>query len=134
MSDASSDKRKALHVVYINTSLETKASSTRVIPKIACTSSNVLRTMLQASVQLGPGELRVCYGPHMYMGENLMSLLNAVLTLGWSNFRIRCKLHPQHDRSTIQSLCGNVVMYPGGMRHPPHVQDVGRGRCGVGVP
>ncbi len=39
-SDALSNGRKALHVVYINTSLKT---------------GNVLHTMLQASVQLGPG-------------------------------------------------------------------------------
>jgi quinolinate synthase len=113
VSDASSDKRKALHIMYINTSLKTKASRASVVPTIACMSSNLLRTMLQASAQLGLGELRVCYGPNMYMGENLVSLLNAVLTSGWSNSRIRHKLHPQHDRLTIQSLHDNVVVYPG---------------------
>ncbi len=100
--------------MYINTSLESKASSASVVPTIACMSSNVLCTMLQASAQLRPGELRVCYGPGMYMGENLVSLLNAVLTLGWSDSRIRRKLHPQHNRLTIQSLHDNIVVYPGG--------------------
>jgi quinolinate synthase len=60
VSDASSDGRKALHIVYIITSLETKALSASVIPTITCTSSNVLRMVLQVSAQLGPGELRVC--------------------------------------------------------------------------
>ncbi len=70
--------------------------------------------MLQASAQLVPGELRVCYGPDTYMGENLVSLLDSVLTSGWSDSRIRRELHPQHDRLLIRSLRDNVVVYPGG--------------------
>lgn len=37
----------ALHVVYINTSLETKAHAHEVVPTITCTSSNVVQTILQ---------------------------------------------------------------------------------------
>jgi quinolinate synthase len=113
-SDASSNRRKALHLLYTNISLETKASSMNVVPTIGCTSSKVLCTMLQASAQLGPGELMVCYGPDMYMGENLVSLLDTVLTLGWSDSRIHHKIHPLHNRLTIQSLCDNVVVYSRG--------------------
>ena len=114
VDDASSDGRKVLHVVYINTSLETKAISSSIVPTITCTSSNVLQTMLQASAQLGPGDLRVCYGPDTYMGENLVSLLDSVLSSGWSDERIRSDLHPNHDRSTIRMLRDNVVVYPSG--------------------
>ncbi len=81
VSDASSNGRKALHIVYINTGLKTKASSASVVPTIACTSSNVLHTMLQARAQRRPGELRVCYGPNTYMGENLIVAI--MLTIMW---------------------------------------------------
>lgn len=37
----------SLHVVYINTSLETKAFSHELVPTITCTSSNVVQTILQ---------------------------------------------------------------------------------------
>jgi quinolinate synthase len=70
---------QALHVVYINTPLETKAVSTSVVvPTITCTSSNVLQTMLQASAQVGP-DLKILYGPDTYMGENLQTLFDSIL-------------------------------------------------------
>lgn len=37
----------SLHVVYINTALETKAYSHELVPTITCTSSNVVQTILQ---------------------------------------------------------------------------------------
>jgi quinolinate synthase len=37
----------ALHVVYINTSLRTKALADALVPTITCTSSNVVQTVLQ---------------------------------------------------------------------------------------
>lgn len=37
----------ALHVIYINTSLETKAHAHELVPTITCTSSNVVQTVLQ---------------------------------------------------------------------------------------
>lgn len=42
----------SLHVVYINTSLVTKAQAHEVVPTITCTSSNVLQTILQAYHQI----------------------------------------------------------------------------------
>ena len=39
-----------LHVVYINTSLRTKALSHAQVPTITCTSSNVVQTVLQVSL------------------------------------------------------------------------------------
>lgn len=44
----------SLHVVYINTSLETKAFSHEVVPTITCTSSNVVQTILQVGSTLQP--------------------------------------------------------------------------------
>src|SRR5690606_7025591 len=37
---------RALHVVYINTSLVTKAKAHALVPTLTCTSSNVVRTVL----------------------------------------------------------------------------------------
>jgi len=110
---AASDK-KSLHVVYINTSLETKAVSSSIIPTITCTSSNVLQTILQASAQIGPEELQICYGPDTYMGDNLVSLLDAVISSGWTDERIKADLHKAHDRETIQQLRDNIDVYPSG--------------------
>lgn len=40
----------SLHVIYINTSLETKAHAHELVPTITCTSSNVVQTILQVSL------------------------------------------------------------------------------------
>ncbi len=114
LNKSASEKNKVLHVVYINTSLETKATSSSIIPTITCTSSNVLQTILQASAQMGPEELRICYGPDTYMGENLVSLLNAVLESEWSDERIKRDLHPAHDQNSIRALRDNIDVYPSG--------------------
>lgn len=43
---------RSLHVVYINTSLRTKATANALVPTITCTSSNVVQTVLQAFAQV----------------------------------------------------------------------------------
>ena len=45
--EAASRSPQSLHVVYINTSLETKAYAHELVPTITCTSSNVVQTILQ---------------------------------------------------------------------------------------
>lgn len=45
--EAASKSPPSLHVVYINTSLETKAYAHEIVPTITCTSSNVVQTILQ---------------------------------------------------------------------------------------
>lgn len=45
--EAASMASPCLHVVYINTSLETKANAHELVPTITCTSSNVVPTILQ---------------------------------------------------------------------------------------
>jgi hypothetical protein len=44
---AASRSSPSLHVIYINTSLETKARTHELVPTITCTSSNVVATILQ---------------------------------------------------------------------------------------
>ncbi|KAL7491370.1 hypothetical protein ACHAWT_000747 [Skeletonema menzelii] len=63
---------------------------------------------------MGPEELRICYGPDTYMGENLVSLLTAVLDSKWSDERIKRDLHPAHDQASIRALRDNTDVYPSG--------------------
>ncbi len=50
LSQAAATGKPAMHVVYINTSLKTKAEAHVVVPTITCTSSNVVQTVLQVSL------------------------------------------------------------------------------------
>jgi quinolinate synthase len=43
---------RSMHVVYINTSLRTKAQADALVPTITCTSSNVVQTILQGFAQV----------------------------------------------------------------------------------
>ena len=104
--------QKALHVIYINTSLETKAVGSSLVPTITCTSSNVLQTMLQASAQIGP-DLKVLYGPDTYMGHNLQRFLQ-VVSERWNDDKISNELHPQHSRATLEQLRKNLSVFPSG--------------------
>lgn len=47
--EEASENVPALHVIYINTSLETKAKAHAIVPTITCTSSNVVQTVLQVT-------------------------------------------------------------------------------------
>ncbi|KAG7012278.1 Quinolinate synthase, chloroplastic, partial [Cucurbita argyrosperma subsp. argyrosperma] len=67
--EMASREAPSLHVIYINTSLETKAYAHELVPTITCTSSNVMQTILQAFAQVP--ELNVWYGPDSYMGANI---------------------------------------------------------------
>jgi quinolinate synthase len=107
-----SKNSKALHVIYINTSLETKGISSSIVPTITCTSSNVVKTILQASTQIGP-DLKVFYGPDTYMGLNLKSFFHQILT-NWTSEKIQQELHPKHTRQTLKQLLNNINVYPNG--------------------
>ena len=89
----------SLHVIYINTSLRTKAQAHALVPTITCTSSNVVRTILQAFAQIP--ELTLWYGPDTYMGENLARLFGTLSLM--SDEEIRA-VHPAHDRRTMANL------------------------------
>jgi quinolinate synthase len=109
-----SQGQNALHVIYINTSLETKAVSSSIVPTITCTSSNVLATLLSASAQMP--DCKILYGPDTYMGQNLETLLDVILSTPsqWDNARIAQDLHPQHNRESIQRLRDSISVYPNG--------------------
>ncbi len=89
----------SLHVIYINTSLRTKAIAQSLVPTITCTSSNVMSTLLQASAQIS--DLNIWFGPDTYMGRNLSEMVEVYS--GLSNEEI-ARLHPAHSRATLQSL------------------------------
>lgn len=103
----------SLHVIYINTSLETKAISSSIVPTITCTSSNVLQTILQAASQVK--DIRILYGPDTYMGNNLRTLLSVLLdSPEWTDEKIRSDLHPDHSNETLQRLVDNLTVFPQG--------------------
>lgn len=104
----------SLHVIYINTSLETKAISSSIVPTITCTSSNVLSTLLQAGHQIP--NVQILYGPDTYMGHNLQTLLDTLLANpnDWTDERIQKDLHPHHNRQTLQTLRNNLKVFPQG--------------------
>jgi len=111
---ASNDPNPSLHVIYINTSLETKAVSASIIPTITCTSSNVIRTILQASSQIGP-ELRIFFGPDTYMGENLLSYFSQIIDHpSWTDEKIKHDLHADHTNETLSKLRDNINVFPSG--------------------
>lgn len=102
-----------LHIIYINTSLETKAVSSSIVPTITCTSSNVVQTMLQAASEIP--NLRVLYGPDTYMGQNLERLFEVIeQSDDWMDERIKSELHPAHSKASLKALKENLVVFPQG--------------------
>eukprot|EP00899_Mesostigma_viride_P003049 jgi/Mesvir1/12745/Mv20420-RA.1 len=101
---------RSLHVVYINTSLETKARAHALVPTITCTSSNVVQTVLQAFAQIP--DCTVWYGPDTYMGGNLCEMFKRLAVL--SDEEIQA-IHPAHNRSTLKALLPRLHYYQEGM-------------------
>jgi quinolinate synthase len=97
--DAAKAVPNSLHVVYINTSLRTKALADARVPTITCTSSNVVNTVLTAAAQV-PG-LNVWYGPDSYMGANLTSLLSRLAAAGDDAVRA---VHLLHSAASVTAL------------------------------
>lgn len=99
----------SLHVIYINTSLETKARAHAIVPTITCTSSNVVQTVLQAFAQVP--DVTVWYGPDSYMGGNLAEMFRQLANM--TNEEIAA-IHPSHNQNTIQSLLPRLHYYHDG--------------------
>lgn len=99
----------SLHVIYINTSLETKAHAHELVPTITCTSSNVVQTILQAFAQVP--DLTVYYGPDSYMGANIAELLQQMIMM--SDEEISA-IHPRHNRDSIKSLLPRLRYFQDG--------------------
>ncbi|KAL4457736.1 hypothetical protein ABPG75_012601 [Micractinium tetrahymenae] len=89
----------SLHVVYINTSLKTKALAHKAVPTITCTSSNVVQTVLTAFAQVP--DVHVWYGPDTYMGRNLAQLFQSLANLSDEEVK---ELHPAHTQASIRAL------------------------------
>ncbi|MBW2523471.1 MAG: quinolinate synthase NadA [Deltaproteobacteria bacterium] len=89
----------SLHVIYINTSLLTKAEAHHLLPTLTCTSSNVVKTVLQATSQMP--ELSVWYGPDSYMGDNLRTLFEG---LAGMDERAVAAVHPSHTPATVERV------------------------------
>ncbi|XP_057534664.1 quinolinate synthase, chloroplastic [Amaranthus tricolor] len=99
----------SLHVIYINTSLETKAHAHELVPTITCTSSNVVQTILQAFAQIP--DLTVYYGPDSYMGANIAELFQQMTIM--SDEEISA-IHPQHNKDSIKSLLPRLHYFQDG--------------------
>ncbi|MCB9706021.1 MAG: quinolinate synthase NadA [Myxococcales bacterium] len=100
---------KALHVVYINTSLRTKAYAHRKVPTITCTSSNVLRTVLQAFAQ--EPDAHVFFGPDTYMGQNLRAMLEAIAGMDAAKV---AAIHPEHTPASIARIIDRFHYFEAG--------------------
>jgi len=110
---AAQDVNPALHVIYINTSLETKAISSSIIPTITCTSSNVIKTILQSSSQIP--NLQIYFGPDTYMGTNITSYFDMIIKHPlWTDEKIQSTLHPDHTNETLKSIRDNINVYSNG--------------------
>jgi len=88
----------ALHVIYVNTGIHIKGQAQKIIPTITCTSSNVLKLILQAYAQTP--DLYIAFGPDTYMGRNIYALLHYYAQL--SDMEIK-KIHPDHTSATLRS-------------------------------
>jgi quinolinate synthase len=103
-------RENALHVVYINTSLRTKAVAHSIIPTITCTSSNVVQTILQAAAQIP--DVSIAYGPDTYMGGNLYTMFTQLQAMPDEAIRA---LHPAHDQASVRALLGRFEFFQQGV-------------------
>ncbi|XP_057950662.1 quinolinate synthase, chloroplastic [Malania oleifera] len=107
--EAASISPPSLHVIYINTSLETKAFAHELVPTITCTSSNVVQTILQAFAQVP--NLNIWYGPDSYMGANIRELFQQMTMMTDDEI---AEIHPEHNRDSIRSLLPRLHYYQDG--------------------
>ena len=101
---------RSLHVVYVNTSLRTKAHAHTLVPTITCTSSNVVRTVLQAASQIP--DLSIWFGPDTYMGRNLAQLFGQLAQMTDEQV---AAVHPDHTAASVASLLERFHWFGQGM-------------------
>ncbi|KAI5410610.1 hypothetical protein KIW84_055940 [Lathyrus oleraceus] len=99
----------SLHVMYINTKLETKAYAHELVPTITCTSSNIIQTILQAFAQVP--DLSIYYGPDSYMGANIVELFQQMTVMTDEEI---AAIHPEHNVDSIKSLLPRLYFYQDG--------------------
>jgi quinolinate synthase len=100
---------RSLHVIYINTALDVKGRAHSIVPTITCTSSNVVRTVLQAAAQVP--DLSIWYGPDTYMGDNLRTLFTRLAAGDPAEVTA---LHSAHTPETIADLVTRFEVFPQG--------------------
>ncbi|GFR43191.1 hypothetical protein Agub_g4183, partial [Astrephomene gubernaculifera] len=109
--DTAAQTPNSVHVVYINTSLRTKALADQRVPTITCTSSNVVQTVLAAFAEIP--DATVWYGPDTYMGRNLVQLFTDLAWGGATDEDVR-QLHPAHSVASIRALLPRLRHYERG--------------------
>lgn len=102
-------KSTSLHVIYINTKLETKAYAHELVPTITCTSSNVIQTILQAFAQVP--DLSIWYGPDSYMGANIVELFQQMTVMTDEEV---AAIHPAHNVDSVKSLLPRLHYFKDG--------------------
>jgi len=105
-----SEQPRSLHVVYVNTSLRTKAHAHHLVPTITCTSSNVVSTVLAAAAQIP--DVHVWFGPDTYMGRNLQALFAQLATMDDAAVQA---IHPDHDAASVGELLDRFHVFRQGM-------------------
>lgn len=106
---AAASRSTSLHVIYINTKLETKAFAHELVPTITCTSSNVVQTILQAFAQVP--DLSIWYGPDSYMGANIKELFQQMTKMTDEEIAV---IHPEHSQDSIRSLLPRLHYFQDG--------------------
>ena len=99
----------SLHVVYINTSLYSKAEAQRLLPTITCTSSNVVKTVLAAFAQIP--DVSLWFGPDTYMGRNLKELFTTMAKLPEEAI---ARVHPRHTAKSLNELLQRFYFFERG--------------------
>ncbi len=105
-----SQQPRSLHVVYVNTSLRTKAHAHAMVPTITCTSSNVVRTVLTAAAQIP--DVHIWFGPDTYMGRNLESLFAQMAEMDDAQVKA---VHPDHTADSVKALLDRFHVFRQGM-------------------
>ncbi|MBK6575130.1 MAG: quinolinate synthase NadA [Sandaracinaceae bacterium] len=70
-----------------------------LVPTLTCTSSNVVRSVLQAAAQVP--DIHIFFGPDTYMGHNLAHLFRS---LGEMDAAKVAAVHPAHTPESVRSL------------------------------
>ncbi|KAF5743718.1 quinolinate synthase chloroplastic [Tripterygium wilfordii] len=107
--EEASGSSPSLHVIYINTALDTKAFAHEIVPTITCTSSNVVQTILQAFAQIP--DLSLWYGPDSYMGANIANIFEQMAMMTDEEV---AEIHPKHNRDSIRSLLPRLHYFQNG--------------------
>ncbi len=109
--DTAAAAPSAAHVIYVNTSLQAKARAAAKLATVTCTSSNVVRTLVELGIRRP--EARLFFGPDAYMGANIATLLEA-LGQDDNNDALQT-LHPQLSAALARDLAARFSYFTQGV-------------------